>query len=98
MVKSPKGGRPRGSRSSYSKTRRRSGDVAGQKRVTFRFASDAQRAFAEEAASETYPDIFPKFRLTMFLNEAVLEKAEKVNGRSRPALPAEEAATEAVPA
>ena len=81
-------GKPPGTTNPYHKVRRRQGDIASQRQVSFRFASEDERAFVEEAARKETPDGTSRV-LNRFLASAALEKAERVIGRSRPPLPTE---------
>ena len=77
--KARKPGRPPGSKSSYRKVRRRNGSIATQPNSSVRFASDAERAFVEEAAKSANES------LSQFGATASLDRAEKLLSRPRPA-------------
>lgn len=67
----------------YRKTNRRQGDIANQRELRFRFASEEERAFVEEAARAGNP--IPTNRaLPRFLADAALKQAESVLRRPRP--------------
>ena len=83
-------GKPLGTKNDYHKVRRRQGDIAHQRELRFRFASESERAFVEEAARLETPDGNSRV-LPRFLASAALEKAERVTGRTRPLLPIEPA-------
>lgn len=75
-------GKPRGTKNGYEKKARRQGDIANQKEVSLRFASEEELAFVEEAAKLAYPSA--KKPRPAFLAGAALEKAEQVLQRPRP--------------